>query len=269
MGEHLQQKNWLQNWWKLLVVQSCLTLCDPVDCSLPGFSIHGILQARILEWVTISFSRGSSPPRDRTWVSYIGGRRFNLWATREAHPLLLPTSKPNKQYNFHGNLFFPFLVDSLHKYATPELYHLVLLVVGILYKLNGLVLGFFGVTWWNLCFCVQFFIFIAIYVGLHVVHFLWYVDRCFHCFQFLAIMNSTAWTFLFMSLCTHWPHLCWVYNMLEMLDMIIWIFASADNFPFPSSTVGKVYFSISFCICNIYWSSHNSENFTFQRIRQS
>ena len=42
------------------VAQSCPTLCDPVDCSLPGFSVHGILQARILEWVTISFSRGSS-----------------------------------------------------------------------------------------------------------------------------------------------------------------------------------------------------------------
>ena len=46
------------------VAQSCLTLCDPMDCSLPGFSVHGILQARILEWVTISFSRGSSQPRD-------------------------------------------------------------------------------------------------------------------------------------------------------------------------------------------------------------
>ena len=66
------------------VAQSCPTLCDPVDCSLPGSSVHGILQARILEWVTISFSRGSSWPRDRTRVSRIGGRRFNLWATREA-----------------------------------------------------------------------------------------------------------------------------------------------------------------------------------------
>ena len=65
------------------VAQSCPTLCDPVDCSLPGFSIHGILQARILEWVTISFSRGSSRPRDQTWVSCIAGRGFNLWATRE------------------------------------------------------------------------------------------------------------------------------------------------------------------------------------------
>ena len=55
-----------------------------MDCSLPGSSVHGILQARILEWVTISFSRGSSWPRDWTQVSHIGGRRFNLWATREA-----------------------------------------------------------------------------------------------------------------------------------------------------------------------------------------
>ena len=60
------------------------TLCDPVDCSLPGFSVHGILQARVLEWVAISFSRGSSRPRDQTLVSCIAGRRFNLWATREA-----------------------------------------------------------------------------------------------------------------------------------------------------------------------------------------
>ena len=60
------------------VAQSCPTLCDPMDYSLPGFSIHGILQARILEWVTISFSRGSSQPRDRTRVSRTGGRRFNL-----------------------------------------------------------------------------------------------------------------------------------------------------------------------------------------------
>ena len=63
------------------VARSCLTLCDPVDCSPPCSSIHGILHARILEWVAISFSRGSSRPRDRTQVSCIAGRRFNLWAT--------------------------------------------------------------------------------------------------------------------------------------------------------------------------------------------
>ena len=55
-----------------LVAQSCLTLCDPMDCSLPGSSLHGISQARILEWVTISFSKGFSQPRDRTLVSCVG-----------------------------------------------------------------------------------------------------------------------------------------------------------------------------------------------------
>ena len=66
------------------VAQSCPTLCDPIDCSLPGSSVPGILQARILEWVAISFSRRSSQPRDRTRVSHIAGRRFTIWATREA-----------------------------------------------------------------------------------------------------------------------------------------------------------------------------------------
>ena len=53
------------------VAQSCPTLCDPVDCSPPCSSVHGILQARVLEWVAISFTRGSSWPRDRTQVSCI------------------------------------------------------------------------------------------------------------------------------------------------------------------------------------------------------
>ena len=63
---------------------SRVRLWDPMDCSLPGFSAHGIFQARVREWVAISFSRGSSRPRDRTQVSHIAGRCFTLWATREA-----------------------------------------------------------------------------------------------------------------------------------------------------------------------------------------
>ena len=78
---------------KELVAQLCLTLSDPVDCSPPGSSVHGILQARILEWVAVPFSRGSSQPRDRTWVSHIAGRFFTLWDTREA-PILIPVSIP-------------------------------------------------------------------------------------------------------------------------------------------------------------------------------
>ena len=65
------------------VTQSCLTLCNPMDCSPPRFSIHGIFQARVLDWVAISFSRGSSWPRDRTWVSCVVSRCFTVWATRE------------------------------------------------------------------------------------------------------------------------------------------------------------------------------------------
>jgi len=60
------------------VTQSCPTLCDPMDCSLPGSSVHGIFQATVLEWIAISFSKGSSQPRDRTRVSRIVDRRFTV-----------------------------------------------------------------------------------------------------------------------------------------------------------------------------------------------
>ena len=61
-----------------LVAQSCLTLCDPVDCSLPDSSVHGILQARIVEWVDMLSSRGSSQPMDQTQVSCIAGGFFTI-----------------------------------------------------------------------------------------------------------------------------------------------------------------------------------------------
>ena len=61
---------------KVLVTQSCPSLCYPMHCSPPGSSVHGISQARILEWVAISFSRGSSQLRDQTWVSCLGGGFF-------------------------------------------------------------------------------------------------------------------------------------------------------------------------------------------------
>ena len=62
---------------------------QPIDHNLPGSSVHGILQARIWEWVAFLFSRGSSPPRDYVWVSLIVSRFFTVWATREAHLILL------------------------------------------------------------------------------------------------------------------------------------------------------------------------------------
>ena len=67
------------------VAKSCPTLCDPMDCSPPGSPVHGIILARILEWVAISFSRGSSWPRDRTRVSCIVGRFLTIWTMKEAH----------------------------------------------------------------------------------------------------------------------------------------------------------------------------------------
>ena len=72
-GPHFEWK------WKLL---SHVWLCDPRDYSLPGSSVHGILQARILAWVAVSFSRGSSQPSDWTQASHIAGGLFTVWATR-------------------------------------------------------------------------------------------------------------------------------------------------------------------------------------------
>ena len=91
MGSHRVGHDWSDLaaaaaacWLKVLVTQSCPTLCHPMDCSPPVSFVHGILQARILEWVAIPFSRGSSWPKDRTQVSCIAGRFFTVWATREA-----------------------------------------------------------------------------------------------------------------------------------------------------------------------------------------
>ena len=88
LSHHQGKKKWSE------VAQSCPTLCDPMDCSLPGSSVHGIFQARVLEWVAISFSKRSSQPRDGTRVSRIAGRRFTIWATREKVSTSLTDSTP-------------------------------------------------------------------------------------------------------------------------------------------------------------------------------
>ena len=73
-------------YWKVKVLSRalslCPTLCNPKHCSLPGFSVHGISQARILEWIAIPFSRGSCQPRDQTQVSCIPRNFFTIWVTR-------------------------------------------------------------------------------------------------------------------------------------------------------------------------------------------
>ena len=72
----------------VFVAQPFLTLCDHMDGSLPGSSVHGILQARVLEWVAIFFSRGSFWPRDWTRVSCLAGRPFN-WLSHQGSPILV------------------------------------------------------------------------------------------------------------------------------------------------------------------------------------
>ena len=70
---------------KVLVTQSCPTLCDPIDCSPPGSSVHGISQVSILEWVAVSFSKGTSHPRNQTQVSYTAGGFFTDWTMKKTH----------------------------------------------------------------------------------------------------------------------------------------------------------------------------------------
>ena len=76
LGYKKTQRQWSE------VAQSCPTLCDLIDCSLPGSSVPGIFQARVLEWLAIPFSRGSSWYRDWTQISHIVGRHFTIWAPR-------------------------------------------------------------------------------------------------------------------------------------------------------------------------------------------
>ena len=103
-----------------VITQSWPTLCDPMNCSPPGSSSHGILQARILEWVAIPFSRGSSQPRDRTPVSHTAGRFFTVWATREACLKLSETfnlkQKKQKQY------LWSTIKESTIKWGLPAFY---------------------------------------------------------------------------------------------------------------------------------------------------
>ena len=90
----------------VLVIQSCLTLSNPIDCSSPGSPVRGILQARKLERVAISFFRGSSQPRNQTQVSCIAGRFFTIWATRDPYLFYKNMNKIYSEYIGRYSLFF-------------------------------------------------------------------------------------------------------------------------------------------------------------------
>ena len=103
------------------VAQSCPTLCDPVDCSLSGSSVHGIFQARVLEWIAISFSWGSSRPRNRTQVSCIAGREAHL----RIFPLKYDSHQPPTRELYFPSFYWRRLCGSassldLHKVSSSS-----------------------------------------------------------------------------------------------------------------------------------------------------
>ena len=116
---------------KMLVAQSCLSLCDPMNCSLSGSSVYAILQAKILEWIAIPFSRGSSLPKDQTLISCIADRFFTIWATREAqstenHPPYGKDTLPRPQQDLN---LWPLVYKT--STLTPKLWSQVIYLFNI------------------------------------------------------------------------------------------------------------------------------------------
>ena len=107
------------------VAQLCQTICHPMDYSLPGFSVHGILQARILEWIAIPFSRGTSHLRDWTLVSCITGWFFTIWATGKSYCMVGIEQLKDFWWSccqlvFFNLLTFPKPIDSLWQMQLRE-----------------------------------------------------------------------------------------------------------------------------------------------------
>ena len=98
---------------KMIVAHSCPTLCDPVAGILPGSSVHGILQASILEWVANPFSRGSSWPRDWTRVYCTAGGFFTIWATREAQKISSQSNLKHRTAEFTYSAYSSCVLKSL------------------------------------------------------------------------------------------------------------------------------------------------------------
>jgi len=107
----------IKNGGGCLLTQSCMILCDPTDYSPPGSSVHGILQARILEWVAISFSRGYFWPKDRTCISWIGRQILYHWTTWEAPIKNSATFIIERQKDSHDTL--------LRKITCRKIMHLI------------------------------------------------------------------------------------------------------------------------------------------------
>ena len=135
----------------MLVTQSCLTLCDPMDWSPPGSSVHEIFQARVLEWVAISFSKGSSQPRDWTQVPCTASRFFIDLATREA-----PTANNQKLINnigqFRHILYVVYIVYCVPTviYRKEDVVKKIIRKIKYIYSTTPSFSGFSGGTSQNL-----------------------------------------------------------------------------------------------------------------------
>ena len=128
----------------VLVAQLCPTFCNPTYCSPPGFSVHGVLQARILEWIAIHFSRGTSQPRDWTLVSCIAGKFFTVWApgtTGEIRVLFLCMMLENVLYCSFTCSCPVFQHYLLKRLSFPIVYSCLLCGMLVNNKCVGLFLG--------------------------------------------------------------------------------------------------------------------------------
>ena len=105
------------------VTQLCLTLCNPMDGTLWGSFVHGILQERVLEWVAIPFSRGPSQPRDRTQVSHITGGFFTIWTTREATDVLKASPNEIMWWPSGPKVYWSPRIDNINPYDMALLLH--------------------------------------------------------------------------------------------------------------------------------------------------
>ena len=134
---------------EMKVAQSCPTLCDPVDCSLLGSSVPGIFQARILEWIAIPFSKGSSQPRDQTQASCTAGGFYTTWAILHAARIvdtcrpqspspLTPVSPPWCPCicSLHLCLYFCFADVFVCTICLDSGFHIYVLIDGICFPLS-------------------------------------------------------------------------------------------------------------------------------------
>ena len=116
-------------------LQLCLTLCDPIDGSPPGSSVPGILQARVLEWVAIPFSRGSPIPWNQTWVFHTAVRFFTIWATRETQLWLMVSSPYWLLTNFQVILAIEVSFQALFSKFTAS--NLLFVVTGLQFQISS------------------------------------------------------------------------------------------------------------------------------------